>query len=99
MCLLAWTTIRCRKSQGENIGPPVDGIVGSPQNLFMFTDNKTSLNCCPSTFSTSTGCVCTTEDQRNYVNNRGIGFSKESPSPPKNPKSKNSKSKNSKSKN
>ena len=24
-----------------------------------------------STFSTSTGCVCTTEKQRDYVNNRG----------------------------
>ena len=68
--------LQCKKSQGANVGPPVNGVVGSPQNLFMFADNKSSLNCCPSTFSTSTGCVCTTEEQRKYVNNRGIGFSK-----------------------
>lgn len=83
--------LQCKKTQGENVGPPVNGVVGSPQNLFMFADNKSSLNCCPSTFSTSTGCVCTTEDQRMYVNNRGIGFSK-SPVPVNNvPKSKTSK--------
>ena len=27
--------------------------------------------CCPSTFSTSTGCACTSVDQLNYLNQRG----------------------------
>ena len=52
-------------------GPPVDGDADSPQRLFMFSNNPTSLNCCPSTYSSSTGCVCTTEKQRDYVNRRG----------------------------
>jgi len=52
-------------------GPPVDGDADSPQRLFMFANNPTSLNCCPSTYSTSTGCVCTTEKQRDYINRRG----------------------------
>lgn len=52
-------------------GPPVDGDADSPQRLFMFANNSSSLNCCPSTYSTSTGCVCTTEKQRDYVNRRG----------------------------
>ena len=52
-------------------GPPVDGDADSPQRLFMFANNPTSLNCCPSTYSSSTGCVCTTEKQRDYVNRRG----------------------------
>jgi hypothetical protein len=53
------------------IGPPIDGDKSSPNKMFMFANNRSSPNCCPSTFSTSTGCVCTTEKQRNYVNNRG----------------------------
>ncbi len=52
-------------------GPPVDGQPGSPQSMFMLGYNKVSPECCPSTFSTSTGCVCSTQDQRTYVKNRG----------------------------
>ena len=58
--------------QSALIGPPVDGIKGSDEKMFMFANNKTSLACCPSTFSTSTGCVCTTENQRDFVAARGV---------------------------
>ena len=65
--------LKCKKTTGLNIGPPVDGVKGSPQSMFMFANNKSSPDCCPSTFSTSTGCVCTTEDQRKFVtSNRGM---------------------------
>ena len=53
-------------------GPPVDGVKGSPQKLFMLANNRSSPECCPSTFSTSTGCVCTTKNQRDYLSTRGI---------------------------
>lgn len=53
------------------IGPPVDGVVGSPEKMFMLANNVASPACCPSTFSTSTGCVCTTENQRDYIASRG----------------------------
>ena len=35
------------------------------------SNNRTSPNCCPGTFSTSTGCVCTTENQRDFIAGRG----------------------------
>lgn len=60
-------------SQDILTGPTVDGKKGSPQKLSMFANNKTSLNCCKeSPFMTSTGCVCLTEDQRNFIQTRGF---------------------------
>jgi len=56
-------------------GPPIDGVDGSPTKLFMLANNKVSPYCCPSTFSTSTGCLCTTEQQRKFVNTRGNNVS------------------------
>ena len=53
-------------------GPTVDGEVDSPQRLFMFANNASSPSCCPSTFSTSTGCVCSTEKQDDYIRRRGF---------------------------
>ena len=52
-------------------GPSVDGHPDSDKKLFMLANNRTSPNCCPSTFSTSTGCVCTTKNQRDFVSSRG----------------------------
>jgi len=42
-----------------------------PDNLFMFKDNTAKPECCGSTYSTDTGCVCTTPAQRNFLNTRG----------------------------
>ncbi|MGI9554459.1 MAG: hypothetical protein ACR2M6_00690 [Vampirovibrionia bacterium] len=39
--------------------------------LFFFEDNKFKPECCPSTYSTSTGCACTSEEQMEYLNERG----------------------------
>lgn len=58
--------------QSALIGPPIDGVNGSPEKNFMFANNVTSPMCCPSTFSTSTGCVCTTQNQRDYIASRGV---------------------------
>jgi len=52
-------------------GPPVDGVEGSDKKMFMFANNRSSPNCCPSTFSTSTGCICTTQNQRDFIASRG----------------------------
>lgn len=57
--------------QAALIGPPVDGEDGSPEKMFMFANNRSSPACCPSSYSTSTGCICTTENQRDYVAGRG----------------------------
>ena len=45
----------------------VDGQPGSPKHLFMFAHNKCSPGCCPSTYSSSGGCVCSTPEQRKWV--------------------------------
>lgn len=52
-------------------GPSIDGTPDQPNKMFMFANNQSSPNCCPSTFSTSTGCVCTTDKQRDFVASRG----------------------------
>jgi hypothetical protein len=39
--------------------------------LFYFEDNKFRPECCPSKYSTSTGCACISEDQMTYLNERG----------------------------
>ena len=51
--------------------PSVDGKRGSPKNLFMFAHNQHRPECCPSTYSSSLGCVCTTDKQRQFINMRG----------------------------
>ena len=54
-------------------GPSVDGSEDSPTKLSIFANNKTSLNCCgDSPFSTTTGCICLTEKQKKYIQNRGF---------------------------
>ena len=52
-------------------GRPVDGVPGSSEKMFMWANNVTSPLCCPSTFSTSTGCLCTTKNQRDFIAARG----------------------------
>jgi len=43
----------------------------SPDNMFMFKNNQCKPECCGSTFSCDGGCVCTTPEQRNFINARG----------------------------
>lgn len=57
--------------QAALYGPPVDGVPGSFEKMFMWANNIASPLCCPSTFSTSTGCVCTTKNQRDFIAGRG----------------------------
>jgi len=40
-------------------------------NLFMFKDNQCKPECCGSSLSCDGGCVCTTPDQRDFINKRG----------------------------
>lgn len=49
-------------------GPPV--VVG-PDNLFILKNNAVKPECCDASFSSDTGCVCLTPEQRNYLNTRG----------------------------
>jgi hypothetical protein len=49
----------------------VDGTKKSPTSLFMFANNQCRPDCCPSTYSCGGGCVCVTQEQMNYISNRG----------------------------
>ena len=56
----------------QGIVPSVDGCAGAPKSAAMFKFNRSSPECCPSTYSTSSGCVCLTDKQKNYISyNRG----------------------------
>lgn len=55
---------------------PDEPLLGAPfkvgdDALFMFKNNQCKPECCGSSFSCSGGCVCTTPDQRDYINGRG----------------------------
>ena len=42
-----------------------------PDSLFMFKNNQCKPECCGASFSCGGGCVCTTPQQRDYINSRG----------------------------
>lgn len=46
-------------------------FVPGPDNLFMFKNNAAKPGCCSASYSTDVGCVCSTPQQRNYINTRG----------------------------
>lgn len=40
-------------------------------SLFMFKNNQCKPECCPSSYTCSSGCVCTTAQQRDFIASRG----------------------------
>jgi hypothetical protein len=42
-----------------------------PDSLFMFKNNQCKPECCGASLSCNGGCVCTTPQQRDYLNQRG----------------------------
>jgi len=42
-----------------------------PDSLFMFKDNQSKPECCSASYSSNGGCICTTPEQRDYINMRG----------------------------
>ena len=45
--------------------------MSNDQELFQFQDNRISADCCPSPFSSDTGCVCLTDEQMRLFESRG----------------------------
>lgn len=58
------TTVKRSDYKGTPI--PLPG-----EEMFYFKDNQFKPECCPATYSSSTGCGCMSEDQINYLNERG----------------------------
>jgi hypothetical protein len=42
-----------------------------PDSLFIFKNNQAKPECCSASYASDTGCVCTSPEQRNYINMRG----------------------------
>ena len=42
-----------------------------PDSLFIFKNNQSKPECCSASYSSDMGCVCTSPQQRNYINMRG----------------------------
>lgn len=59
----------------ESILDAKKNYVGTPvplnDTMVIFKDNKFKPECCPSTYTTSTGCACISTDQTQYLNQRG----------------------------
>lgn len=56
----------------NGVAPSVDGCKDSVKSASIFKFNKSSPECCPGPYSTSSGCVCLTPKQKNYISfNRG----------------------------
>ena len=56
-------------SPNEPLNAPAEEV--GPDNLFMFKNNQCKPSCCGSSYSCGGGCVCTTPEQREYINSRG----------------------------
>jgi len=64
------TTLKGNKlyvSQGTPINPNFTPTVLPSDSMFMFSQNYASPACCPSVYSTDTGCVCTTKEQQDFL--------------------------------
>ena len=72
-----------KNPKGDNIYSRMETNVSSSaaglseNDMFIFKNNKFSPECCPSTYTNSTGCACATPEQMKYLNahggNRTIG--------------------------
>ena len=46
----------------------IEGRVAIPKDsMFIFSRNESKPECCPATFSTDQGCICTTPQQRKFI--------------------------------
>lgn len=59
--------------RGPSPNEPLEGpeFEPGPDQLFIFKNNQVKPECCGSTYSSDMGCVCTTPQQRDYINMRG----------------------------
>ena len=53
-------------------GPHLDGTADTSESMFMFAKNQCKPECCPSSFSCDGGCVCTTDNQREFIARGGV---------------------------
>ena len=52
--------------------PTLDGTNKHNNSKFTLACNQCKPECCPSTYSCDRGCICTNEQQRKFINQRGF---------------------------
>ena len=62
---MGYQSVMHSKANNKGTEVPLQGT------LFYFRENKFAPECCPSTYSSSTGCACMSPEQLNYINKRG----------------------------
>ena len=74
----AFDSVRLAKDNEWRYNHPNEPLQGNfpkfepgPDNLFMFKDNQCKPECCGASYACDGGCVCTTPEQRNFINMRG----------------------------
>lgn len=50
---------------------PLPAAAAKDNELMFLVDNKVNSDCCPSAFTTDTGCVCLSDEQKNLMASRG----------------------------
>jgi hypothetical protein len=50
---------------------PLPSAAAKDNELMFLVDNKVNADCCPSAFTTDTGCVCLSDEQKNLMASRG----------------------------
>lgn len=75
----SWSAPNLTVVPGQPLSAGVTAILNRPAQpiplpegeMLMFADTPFKPECCPNSFSTSTGCACMTSDQYNYLVTRG----------------------------
>ncbi len=63
--------IRLTEDPASSTFPTIEGVEGGSKHLFMLAQNQCRPECCPGTYSCDRGCICTTAQQRKFINTRG----------------------------
>jgi hypothetical protein len=50
---------------------PLPAAAAKDNEIMFLVDNKVNSECCPSPFTTDTGCVCLSDEQKNLMASRG----------------------------
>uniref|UniRef100_A0A6C0F1I0 Uncharacterized protein n=1 Tax=viral metagenome TaxID=1070528 RepID=A0A6C0F1I0_9ZZZZ len=50
---------------------PLPSAAAKDNELMFLVDNKVNSDCCPSAFTTDTGCVCLSDEQKSLMASRG----------------------------
>ena len=75
----SWDMPNLTMTKGQPLSSGVSNILNRPKQpiplpegeMLMFANTPFKPECCPNTYSTSTGCACMTVKQYNYLNDRG----------------------------